>query len=90
MCALLLASRERRQLPVAEMRQSDLAERGIDQPPRAGAAGVACAHMDDLLNREREGDGDMLRQHRAVMGEFARRIAADFALLQFDMARRRA
>ena len=69
MRALLLAAGERRQLPIAEMRQSDLVERGIDQPLRAGAAGIARAHMDDLLDREREGDADMLRQHRAVVGE---------------------
>ena len=41
MRALLFAAGERRQLPIAEMRQSDLVERGIDQPLRAGAAGIA-------------------------------------------------
>ena len=69
MRALLLAAGERRQLPVAEMREPDLAQRRIDQLLRGGAAGVARAHMDDFLDREREGDVDMLRQHRAVMGE---------------------
>src|SRR6185369_5144999 len=86
MRALLLAAGERRQLPVAEMRQADFAERRIDQPLRSGAAGVARAHMDDFLDREREGDVDMLRQHRAVMGEKARRIEVDVALLQLDPA----
>ena len=86
MRALLFAAGERRQLPVAEMRQSDLGERGIDQPLRAGAAGIARAHMNDLLDRERESDADMLRQHRAVVSEVAWRIGMDLALLQFDPA----
>ena len=90
MRALLLAAGERRQLPVAEMREPYLAQRRIDQPLRGAAAGVARAHMDDFLDREREGDVDMLRQHRTVMGENARRIEVDVALLQFDLPARRA
>ena len=69
----------------AGKRQSDLAERRIDQPLRGGAPAVAGAHTDDFLDREREGDVDMLRQHRAVMGEHTRRIEVDVALLQFDL-----
>ncbi len=67
MRALLLAAGQRRQLPVTEMRQPDLVQRRIDQPLRGGAAGIARAHVDDFLDREREGDVDVLRQHRAVL-----------------------
>ena len=73
MRALLLAAGERRQLPVSEMREPYLAQRRIDQPLRGGAAALARAHVNDFLDREREGDIDMLRQHRAVMGELPRR-----------------
>ena len=42
--------------------------------------------MDDFLDREREGDVDVLRQHRTVMGENAGRIEVDVALPQLDPA----
>ena len=74
MRALLLAARQRRQLPVAEIFQSDFVQRRLDQRLRRGAAAFAGTHLHDLLDREREGDVDMLRQHRAMQRELARRI----------------
>ena len=47
--------------------QADLVQRRIDQRLRRGAAVVAGAHGDDLLDREGKGDVDMLRQHRAML-----------------------
>ena len=64
---LLFAAGQRRQLPVAEISQADFVERRIDQPLRRDAAAVAGADPDDFLDREREGDADMLRQHRAML-----------------------
>ncbi|MFK4626255.1 hypothetical protein ABIF50_009561 [Bradyrhizobium diazoefficiens] len=82
MGALLLAARQRRQLPFAEMRQPHLVQRGIDEPACLARAAVACAHQHDLLDGEGEGDVDVLGQHRASRGKLARRVAADVALLQ--------
>ena len=66
MGALLLAAGQRRQLPAAETLQPDFVQRGVDQPTRRSRGCVDRLPSDDLLDREREGDINMLREHRAM------------------------
>src|SRR5712671_7855567 len=86
MRALLLAAGKRRQLPLAEAVQSNLVQRRIDKSLGRGAAAIAGAHVDDLLDRKREADIDVLRQHCAMQGERARRIGVKFSQLEPDFA----
>jgi len=85
MRALLLAARQGRKLAMAETGQSGLLQRGLDQRLGGGAAEVARAHMNDFVDRKREADTDVLRQHRAMQGELAWRIGVKIALLQPDL-----
>jgi hypothetical protein len=82
MRTLLLAPGQRRQLPGTEMRQPDLVQRRPDQATRRRARALAGAHADDFLDREREGDVDVLRQHRAVLRQLARTVAVQVALFE--------
>ncbi len=86
MRALLLAAGKRRQLPLAKAVQSNLVQRRIDKSLGRRAAAIAGAHVNDLLDRKREGDIDMLRQHRAMQGELARRIGVKLSQLEPDLA----
>src|SRR5436190_7957851 len=86
MRALLLAAGQRRQLPATKTLQPDFVQRGLDQPARRCAAALTGSHLDDLLDREREADMNMLREHRAIQRQFARRILADVALPERDAA----
>src|SRR6266704_427205 len=86
MRTLLLAAGKRRQLPLAEAAQSNLLQRRIDKSLGRRATAIAGAHVDDLLDRKREGDIDVLRQHCAMQGELARRIGVKFSQLEPDLA----
>ena len=61
-------------------------QRRIDKSLGSGAAAIAGAHVNDLLDRKREADIDVLRQHRAMQGELTRRIGVKFSQLEPDFA----
>jgi hypothetical protein len=72
------------------MCEANLVQRGVDERHGIAQAAVARAHQHDLLDREGEGDVDVLGQHRAARGKLARRITAYVALLQVHLALARA
>ncbi|KAG5733129.1 hypothetical protein E4T56_gene4260, partial [Termitomyces sp. T112] len=86
MGALLFAAGQRRHVSLAEMRQSHFVQCSVDQRVRFARVAIARAQQHDLRDREGEADIDVLGQDRAPGGELARRIAADIALFQQDLA----
>src|SRR5712671_3703752 len=86
MRTLLLAAGKSRQLPLSKTVQSNLVQRRIDKLLSGSSAAIAGAHVNNLLDRKREADIDVLRQHRAMQGELARRIGVKFSQLEPDFA----